>query len=136
MPATLENAMALAKDNGINIIDFRLPYIKSAAHSETKTLILDGKRMSGNREATELIYHELGHFATGSFYTIAAPLQTWGRCEARADAWSIQHMCPADRIRKALKDGNRTYWELAEALDVSESFVIKAIDFYTRKRQL
>ena len=85
---------------------------------------------------TQAPAHELSHFSTQAFHTLTAPLQTWGRCEAKTNGWMIRQLCPVEDIRKALDTGCRTYWELAEVLDVGAGLAEQSIAYYTRKGEI
>jgi Zn-dependent peptidase ImmA (M78 family) len=105
--------------------------LAAVSYPDYRTIVMD-KHVDSAR-AVDLLAHELGHHYTGAYYSLDTPLQTWGRCEAKADAWMVKALCPLKRLKAAIRDGCRTYYELSEELDVSEDVIRKAIDYYTRR---
>lgn len=94
-------------------------------------IVIDPLRVCSIRDEAEKLAHELGHCETGGFYPEYAPLDERQRQEVRADRWSIKHVLPFERLREAVWAGRDTLYDLAEYFDLSESFVQKAIDYYT-----
>jgi Zn-dependent peptidase ImmA (M78 family) len=45
------------------------------------------------------------------------------RAEYRALRWAAQHLIPLDELRKAIIEGVRERWELAEHFDVTEDMI-------------
>ena len=74
--------------------------------------------------------HELGHCETGSFYNRYAALDARRKHEVRADRWAIKKLIPEDELWKAINQGYRRPWELAEYFDVTEEFIHKAVAYY------
>ncbi|MHB1152843.1 MAG: ImmA/IrrE family metallo-endopeptidase [Eubacteriales bacterium] len=74
--------------------------------------------------------HELGHCATDSFYNINTPVLTRGKCERRADEWSIKKLVPKNELKKAIREGNTETWQLADCFEVEERFMIRALEYY------
>lgn len=74
--------------------------------------------------------HEIGHCATGSFYTCRFPLETRRRLEERADRWAIKKLVPEDGLKEAVKKGISTPWDLADYFGVTEAFIKKAVAYY------
>ncbi|MBO5867423.1 MAG: ImmA/IrrE family metallo-endopeptidase [Oscillospiraceae bacterium] len=74
--------------------------------------------------------HELGHCATGSFYSIHTKVDSRRRHENRADKWAIRNLIPVDALDDAIASGCTELWELAERFGVTESFIRKAVCLY------
>ena len=123
------------EDAGLDIVRANLGPRKALSVKDLDTIALD-RSITDETDQQWLLWHELGHFATQAFYTLLSPLQTWGRCEAKADGWMIRQLCPVEDIRKALDAGCRTYWELAEVLDVGAELAERAVMYYTRKGEI
>lgn len=77
----------------------------------------------------EQIAHELGHCATGAFYT-PGTLNLRSRCEYRADKWAIKKLIPKDELVEAIENGYTETWQLSDYFEVTEDFIIKALKFY------
>lgn len=74
--------------------------------------------------------HELGHCVTGSFYNRYAALDLRRRHELHADRWAIAQLIPRRELDRALEQGVREVWELAEHFEVTEEFMKKALAHY------
>ena len=74
--------------------------------------------------------HELGHCATGSFYSIYTAVDCRQRHENRANKWAIQKLIPVDDLDDAVAQGNSEIWELADRFGVTEDFMRKAVCLY------
>jgi len=80
--------------------------------------------------------HEKGHCDSGAFYNIHTPLITREFCERRAWRHAILDHLPFDKLMDAFEacktaDGV-TVFDLSEYLDLSEDFIIQAIEDYIR----
>jgi len=50
--------------------------------------------------------------------------------EHKARAWAYEKAIPVENIYFAIHDGYTEAWEIAEYLDVSEPFLLEAIEYY------
>ena len=75
--------------------------------------------------------HELGHCKTGAFYNRWATCDIRQKYEHRADKWAIEKMIPIDALYDAIADGHTELWDLAEKFCVTETFMKKAVCWYT-----
>lgn len=73
--------------------------------------------------------HELGHCETGAFYSLHSPAEIRERQEMRADRWAIRRLIPAEELLCALRRITKP-WALAEYFEVTESFLLKAVEYY------
>ena len=80
----------------------------------------------------ECFAHEMGHCATDSFYTRDTSYRKRLKHEYRANKWAIDYLIPFDELSKAVNEGNRELWQLAEYFDVGEPFVEKAITYHAQ----
>ncbi|ODU58414.1 MAG: ImmA/IrrE family metallo-endopeptidase [Clostridium sp. SCN 57-10] len=78
-----------------------------------------------------VVAHEAGHFFSGATHRVDSPLDVVGRHECKANKWAIAHCIPVDDLDDAVADGCTEWWQLAERLGVTESFVKKAVCLYT-----
>lgn len=91
---------------------------------------MDESVRDGGVEERVHLSHELGHCATGSFYSIHTAVDSRQRHENRADKWAVTHVIPVDDLDEAVAQGCTEVWELAERFGVTEEFVRKAVCLY------
>lgn len=133
--AKLNNLYILAEKNNIPI-DENCP----AQIVSMSLKLKDGTKIIGisdvdNSEYTklELVAHEMGHCITDSFYVGYSPFELRAKYERRADRWAVNRLVPFRSLCRAVEDGYRELWELAEYFDVSCQFIEKAIKMYEQK---
>ena len=78
----------------------------------------------------ECFAHEMGHCETDSFYGFFSSLETRGKHEYRANRWAINYLIPFAELCRAVAEGNRELWQLAEYFEVSEEFIERAINYH------
>lgn len=93
-------------------------------------IALDPAQLRGTADEKRKLAHELGHCATGSFYTRACRFELPGRCENRAEKWAIKKLVPKDELCEAYLEGVTAAWELAERFGVPESFMRRVMAYY------
>lgn len=86
-----------------------------------------------DNEATKRVHlaHELGHCRLGAFYNRWAAQDVRQKYEHRADKWAIEKMIPATALDEAVAEGYTELWDLAERFGVTETFMKKAVCWYT-----
>ncbi len=89
-----------------------------------------------DREELVCLAHEMGHCATGSFYTSETPILDRTRLEQRADRWAIRQLVPLEELKSLLRSGECRWDEAAEHFQVTEDFMRKAVAFYRDARGL
>lgn len=94
-------------------------------------IAIDPYKLSSQQDERMKLAHELGHCMTGSFYNQYAAVDCRQRHENRADRWAIHHMISESDLQTAVDHGVTEVWELAEYFDLPETFIRKAIHFYT-----
>lgn len=82
-------------------------------------------------ELKESLAHELGHCFTRGFYSIYTPFETLERIEASADHWAYKKLLPPEIVQELARKGIVYYWEIADEMCLSESFVKNAIEYYS-----
>ena len=97
----------------------------------SRVIAIDPQKLSGAADETEKLAHELGHCATGSFYSRYTPLDERGRCETRADRWAIRQVLPYEELKAAMERGLTQTAQLAEYFEVPERMIHKAVAYYT-----
>ena len=91
---------------------------------------IDESVQDGNAQERVHLAHELGHCATGSFYSIHTAVDSRQRHENRADKWAVKKLIPVSLLDAAIANGCTEIWELAEHFGVTEDFVRKAVCYY------
>ena len=121
------------QDNGIAIMSFGLPNIKSASIETDGRygIFINYEEIEDSDEEFLVATHEYGHCMTGSTHPPYSPLDIIVKHEYKADRKAVLDFLPSERIREAIEHGCQTAYEFSEYLDVPEQFVIKAFHHYT-----
>lgn len=98
-------------------------------------IFFDENAFDSDAERIVALAHEMGHCDSGAFYTLLTPYETKGRCEAKAWKRAVADLLPFDALMDAY-DACRTAegvtaHDLAEHLDVTPEFILKAVEIYT-----
>lgn len=128
------NLYNLAEDKGICISFFPL--------KESKGIYLecDGKEYialdSSCSVADEkvVLAHELGHSMTGGGYDLSSCRLMRVRLEKMAEKWAIERLVPLCELKTAISQGDEAISTLAERFGVTEGFMQKVFEHYTRKQ--
>ena len=91
---------------------------------------IDESVQDGNIQERVHLAHEIGHCATGSFYSIHTAVDCRQRHENKADKWAVKRLIPVDLLDAAIASGCAEIWELAEHFGVTEEFIKKAVCYY------
>lgn len=89
-----------------------------------------------NAEERSFLSHELGHHVKGALYQKETPGFTRGQCEHKANKWAVHKLMPFRSLHTAFLKGYTEVWEIAEYFEVTEEFVIKAIEIYKQEGKL
>lgn len=125
---SLDELYAFAEEQGIEIHNFDLDMVKTL--SVPDHIAVNYRKLSGIREEKALLFHEVGHCATGCFYTGKSPLDLKGRHEFRAQKWAFTKQIPIEELKWAVRQGYKEAWELADYFEVEESVIIQAVTYY------
>ena len=121
-----------AEELDIQVIQF--PMASLQAWSTPDNVIGIDPDQLEDREELVCLAHEMGHCATGSFYTSDTPLVSRTRLEQRADRWAIRQLVPLEELKALLRGGAYRWDEAAEHFQVTEEFLRKAVSFYRDAR--
>lgn len=91
---------------------------------------MDQSVRDGSVQERVHLAHEIGHCATGSFYSMHTAVDSRQRHENKADKWAVKHLIPVEDLDAAVANGCTEIWELAEHFGVTEQFVRKAVCYY------
>lgn len=124
---------ALAQEHHHEVIQCKLKETTSFSVRERDgCYIALSDQLSASEEKTELA-HELGHCEYGGFYNYHSRFATRQKAENKANRWAFIHVLPLTEIQQAIKSGCQSIWELAEYFQMEESFIKKALLFYTEQ---
>ena len=129
----LSGLYAYAKQENIEVISFPMEQNGSMslqAENGSCYIGMDASTQDGGIQERVHLVHELGHCATGSFYSIHTAIDCRQRHENKADKWAIQTLIPVEELDAAVAEGCTEFWELAEHFGVTEDFIRKAVCFY------
>lgn len=126
---TNERLLALAEQKGYEVIYAQLENNSSFAVEVDTCLIAVAKNLSRINEK-ERLAHELGHCEYGGFYNRHSHFDIRAKAERRADKWAYYKLVPPGAVVRAMTQGVREPWELAEAFDVSCEYMQGALDYY------
>lgn len=121
-----------AEELDIRVIQFPMHSLR-AVSTPDNVIGIDPEKLE-DREELVCLAHEMGHCATGSFYTGDAPLLARTRQEQRADRWAIRQLVPLEELKGLLRSGVDRWDEAAEHFQVTEEFLRKAVAFYRDAR--
>mgnify|MGYP002769933091 CR=1 FL=1 len=122
----------MAKKDGIDVFFFNLPEASSiSAQINGKCYIaLNSSIAAHPKEERTKLAHEMGHCETGSFYNVYSPLDVRAKHERAAKNWSIKKLIQKDELIQVIKGGLDNAYLLAEHFDVTEDFMIEALEYY------
>ncbi|MBR5562319.1 MAG: ImmA/IrrE family metallo-endopeptidase [Clostridia bacterium] len=123
----------IAEKNGTEIICRELPKTASVSVRSASGRCyvgIDPFEIETTAEERVHIAHEIGHCETLAFYNAYSPLEIRERQERRADRWAVSKLVPVRELTEALKRGIKEIWDLAEYFDVTEEFMLKAIEIH------
>ena len=104
-----------AEELDIRVIQFPMASLR-AVSTPDNFIGIDPDKLE-DREELVCLAHEMGHCATGSFYTSDATMLDRTRQEQRADRWAMETLVPLNDLKRALEMGLRHH-ELAELFGV------------------
>lgn len=127
-------ALEFCEKNSITVMNGSLPlnHSLSGCVGSENFIMIDDRQMTESEKKTHL-WHEIGHCATGSFYSPYTPLETRSRCENRANRWTVKKLIPKGRMLEAMRNGAIEVWQLAEYFEVGEGLVRFALRYYFNK---
>ena len=123
----------IAEKNGTEIICCDLPETASVSvitPSGNCYIGIDPFEIETTAEERVHIAHEIGHCETLAFYNAYSPLEVRGKQEKKADRWAAAVLVPVRELTDAIMHGIKEIWDLAEHFDVTEEFMLKAIEIY------
>lgn len=123
----------LADAEHIPVYSFDLPQTHSLSlmnDDGSCAVAIDPFGLNSTKDEKIRLAHELGHCVTGSFYNRYSDFDIKAKSEYKADKWAIKKLIPKDELQAAFEQGYTEPWNLAEYFNVTEEFIIKAINYY------
>lgn len=123
----------LADAEHIPVYSFDLPQTHSLSlmnNDGSCAVAIDPFGLNSTKDEKIRLAHELGHCVTGSFYNRYSDFDIKAKSEYKADKWSIKKLIPKDELQAAFEQGYTEPWDLAEYFNVTEEFIIKAVNYY------
>lgn len=123
----------LADAEHIAVYSFDLPQTHSLSlmnNDGSCAVAIDPFGLNSTKDEKIRLAHELGHCVTGSFYNRYSDFDIKAKSEYRADKWAIKKLIPKDELQAAFEQGYTEPWNLAEYFNVTEEFIIKAVNLY------
>lgn len=133
MATTLLDLYKTAERNGVEVMSIDTSVTKSMSlvtESNNYYIGINPFMLGSDLEEAMCLAHELGHCMTGSFYNRYSKLDIRAKHERRADKWAIKKLVPKDELKRAVKSGRESRYELAEYFNVTEDIMQKALDYY------
>ena len=85
------------------------------------------------KERRTCLAHELGHCEYGGFYYLNTPYELQSRIEYRADKWAFLKLAPPGEVKEAAKAGCSEIWEFSEWFGITDEYMARILDFYSRQ---
>lgn len=123
----------LADAEHIPVYSFDLPQTHSLSlmnKDGSCAVAIDPFGLNSSKDEKIRLAHELGHCVTGSFYNRYSDFDIKAKSEWKADKWAIKKLIPKDELQAAFEQGYTEPWDLAEYFNVTEEFIIKAVNYY------
>lgn len=123
----------LADAEHIPVYSFDLPQTQSLSlmnNDGSCAVAIDPFGLNSTKDEKVRLAHELGHCVTGSFYNRYSDFDIKAKSEWKADKWAIKKLIPKDELPAAFEQGYAEPWDLAEYFNVTEEFIIKAVNYY------
>lgn len=128
----LDELYKLAEDEGVRVMDFALPENKAVTINMGEGCFVGVDPEVFGRECEEkvVLAHEMGHIATGGFYSPETDKTSRIKQEARAEKWAIERLVPKAALKEAIKNGCGDTHSLAEHFGVTEKYMSQVLIYY------
>lgn len=132
----LSDFYSYCKQNDVDIMPFaKLPRAACTVRDgQYYAVVLNFDCLQTVRQMRTAMLHESGHLHTGALHKVSSPFQLVEQAEYRANADAFRCSLPPDEIRAAMQAGYTEPWQLAEYFDLEESYIKKALHYWTQCR--
>lgn len=131
---TLDQLYQRAYDEGLEIDDVHMRELAAVSFPEG-WIAMDSRKYDSMVKFKCDLAHEIGHCETGSFYNIYSPFDLKEKCERKANRRAVEILMPEKELRRALREGCREAWKLADWFDVTQEFAALALKIYAEHAQ-
>lgn len=122
----------LADTLDVEIINDHIPVRHVKGLCIDNLIVLD-KSIDTLAEENCILAEELGHYIT-SYGNILSPSDTTAvKQEERARKWAYENLVTLDALYQAFKSGASNRYELADHLNITESFLDESLKYYISK---
>lgn len=131
----LDELYKLAEDKGVRVMAFSLPQNKAVTINVGDDCYVGVDPEVFGRECEEkvVLAHEMGHIATGGFYTSETDKTSRKKHEARAEKWAIERLVPKAALKEAIKNGCEDVESLAEFFGITKEYMSQVMIYYLQK---
>lgn len=127
-----EQMLEYANNKDIEIINMDFKGNLKGLYADS--LIALDSNLETESEKRCILAEELGHYHHSSGIILDQKLQPSTKQEIQARGWAYKHLVPFKEIIKAYKEAYVcNYHELAEFLDITEEFLLSAMEYYKAK---
>ena len=129
----LQELYEYAEQNNITVSRYDMQEIEALAldrGGDRYAVAINPRFLTSTADETVKAAHEIGHCATGTFYTRDTPPVVRRKSEVTASRWAIRRLLPADELKEAFRAGYTEAWQLAELFNLPEDFINEAMDYY------
>ena len=126
-----EELLREAEREGVEVISWSLK-------GKTKGLYYNGtiaisESITTTAEKTCVLAEELGHYYTSCGDILDQKITTNRKQEEKAKRWAVQRLVSLNDFICAFRSGARNKFEVAEYLGITEEFLDKIVEVYSRK---
>lgn len=126
-----EKLLREAEQQGVDI--YEVPMTESIKGLYGENIIWINKKIESQTERACVLAEELGHHVTSAGHILDQSCILNRKQEQRARRWAFEKLVPLTSLIEAFKSGVRTRFELAEYLNVTETFLGQALQYYKNK---
>ena len=129
---TYDELVSFAESNGIKVIDTKAAFPLSGAYADN-AIFMNPSLLKTSKEKRCVFVEELGHHycTVGNILDQRKPENR--KQEKIARAWAYERFVPLGGILVAYWSGVKSRYELADYLNITESFLQEALDYYKGK---
>ena len=94
-------------------------------------IFMDFDNIETSAQELVIVAHEGGHISTGATHRVGSPYDLVEKHEYKADKWAVERLISEEELDQAVADGCTELWQLADHFGVTETFMKKAVCWYT-----
>ena len=128
----LEGLENEARKERVDIISYHFSSNRLKGLYCNNTIALS-KKLKSNKERACVLAEELGHYHTTVGDILDQSITENRKQEQRARAWAYNKLVNLQGIINAYEAGCQNLYEASELLDVTEEFLLEALEFYKSK---